>query len=450
MVSMTKAKKTKGQTSAPKAQISRIKGNGDYKVVMDKLDKMMKAIPRGTFSAMGGALAGLPGAAIGAGISSITGYGDYKIGKSQPSVKRPVASNSLTRYSGPVEVVPSFGMTETVRVRHREFVANIVVPATPSAFVNRLFRINPGNAITFPWLASLANSYQQYKIKGMVAEYVTNCADFASQFAMGTVTLCTNYNVQDAPFTNAVQCETSSFSVTSKPSMNILHALECDPNSMSYKQYYTAPNGSQINPINDFAMLQVVTEGLTASAGAIMGRLYISYDIELTKPVFNTASDRVDAVYYNWPVSLGLPLGQNTSTTGLIQGLVTGASMNTGKIVYSNADVADDTVILITDDANPTNAKNQIRIYRPGVLRINFSAAGTALSSIVPSGLVRLTQLANYGNEFTNIVSETYTFRASSDVTRSTSALLQLDWATSPSAVTQNSQMLQICFEPDS
>lgn len=449
MVGMTKKKSAKGQV--PKAQVSRIKGNGDYKVVMEKLDKMMKAIPKGTFSAMGGALAGLPGAAIGAGISSITGYGDYKVGgKLQSSVRRPVASNSLTRYSGPVEVIPSFGMTETVRVRHREFVANVVVPATPSAFTNRLYRINPGNAITFPWLASFANSYQQYRIKGMVAEYVTNCADFASQFAMGTVTLCTNYNVQDPPFTNAVQCETSSFSVTSKPSMNILHALECDPNSMSYKQYYTAVNGSPLNPVNDFAMLQVVTEGLTASAGAIMGRLYISYDIELTKPVFNTASDRVDAVYYNWPTSLGLPLGQNTTTTGLIQGLVSAASLNYNKVVYSNADVNDDTVVLISDDNNATNAKNVIRVYRPGVLRINFSTTGTALSSVVVANLVRFTQLASYGNETNTVVSELATLRATSEVSRNSFASLTIDWATSPSSITQASNLLQITFEPDS
>lgn len=447
MVSMTKAKKTKGQV--PKAQVNRIKGNGDYKVVVDKLDKMMKAVPKGTFAAMGGALAGLPGAAIGAGISSITGYGDYKIGKSQASAKRPVSSNSLTRYSGPVEVIPSFGMTETVRVRHREFVASIAVPATPSAFTNRLYRINPGNANTFPWLASFANSYQQYRIKGMVAEYVTNCADFASQFAMGTVTLCTNYNVQDPPFTNAVQCETSSFSVTSKPSMNILHALECDPNSMSYKQYYTAANGTPINPINDFAMLQVVTEGLTATAGAIMGRLYISYDIELTKPVFNTASSRVDAVYNNWPVSLGLPLGQNTSTTGLVLGLNANASLNSNKIAYSAIDVTDDTVLLISDDGNPTNAKNQIRIYRPGILRIDFSAMGTGISNLVPSGLSRLTELARVANETTTMGSWTSTYRASADVSRTTSALLQLDWSVSPSVVIQSSQVVQISFEPD-
>lgn len=449
MVGMKKEKSAKGQV--PKAQISRIKGNGDYKVVLEKLDKMMKAVPKGTFAAMGGALGGLPGAAIGAGISSITGYGDYKVGaKGQMGIKRPVSSNSLTRFSGPIEVVPSFGMTETIRVRHREFVTNITVPTTPAAFTNRLFRINPGNGSTFPWLASLANSYQQYKIKGMVAEYVTNCADFASQFAMGTVTLCTNYNVQDAPFTNAVQCETSSFSVTSKPSMNILHALECNPNSMSYKQYYTAPNGSEVNPINDFALLQVVTEGLTASAGAIMGRLYISYDIELTKPVFNVSSDRVDVVYQNWPVSLGLPFGQNTTTTGLVQGLNTVASLNPQKVVYSNADVAENTVLNICDDNNVTNAKNILRCYRPGVLRLTFSTTGSGLTNTVVSAVTRCVPLFSQENYSGTVYSLTFAYRISTDVTRNSASQIFIDWATSPSVVSQSSQTLQIAFEPDS
>ena len=76
--------------------------------------KVLKSLPKGTFTAVGGAagsLVGMPalGAAIGTGISAITGMGDYT-----------VQSNSLASVGTASLGVPQFNVGSTHTVAHRE------------------------------------------------------------------------------------------------------------------------------------------------------------------------------------------------------------------------------------------------------------------------------------------------------------------------------------------
>lgn len=253
-----------------------------------RVDRIMKMIPKGTFrnagSAAGMALGGPTGAAvgrvIGTGLSAITGYGDYE-----------VSMNSLNKVSTSVDTVPTFVRNDhSVRVTHREYVRDLNVPTNPGAFNNDAQPINPSNANLFPWLANMSRQYQQYRIHGMIVEYKTMSSDYAASGPLGTVCIATNYNVLDNKYATKIALENSEFAVSCKPSMSLIHAIECDPKVTGRDILYVRDLASQSEApadarLYDAGLLQIATAGLPGVAGSTLGEVWISYDIEFYKPV---------------------------------------------------------------------------------------------------------------------------------------------------------------------
>lgn len=272
--------------------------------------------PKGSFAKAGGMLGSLlgpKGAALGATagsmLSRITGVGDYK-----------VKSNSImtdtTSFSGEV---PAFGRTDnSTRIRHREFVTDITVGATPASFTNTAYVISPSNATLFPWLSSLAQNYQQYRIHGMVFVFKSTTSDYSAAGALGKVAMATNYNVRDSNFANMQELENAEFSVSGKPSFSRVHPIECAPNNGTplvkwvRDAQYDASGGD--DRLYDVGKFQFATQGLPASsANATIGELWVTYDIEFYKPIINRLAA---AVQYS-PVTVPVfdTLGGENSTS---------------------------------------------------------------------------------------------------------------------------------------
>lgn len=255
------------------------------------MDGLLKKIPKGAFARSGGAVGGMLGGTMGAafgqrlgkGLSAITGYGDYQ-----------VRSNTLSTVSTSVDMVPQFARTDhSVRVCHREFVGDLKVPTNPDEFNNNFVQlINPANTTLFPWLSRMATLYTQYKIHGMVITYKTMSSNYsAGGGPLGTVIIATNYNVNDQAFTTKVQMENSEFAVSCNPSTSLIHAIECDPKFSGLQTLYVLdPETQQPGAVSDprfyhYGKLQIATSGLPGAYNNTMGELWISYDIELMKPV---------------------------------------------------------------------------------------------------------------------------------------------------------------------
>lgn len=290
-----------------KQAIAHVDGQGNY--YTDRVVPVMQQlVPKGTFAAFGRKAGALGGAALGAragqpvlgamagrtaggflgnGLSRILGFGDYR-----------VQSNSIYKESmaiAPGESVPSFGMIgQETRVRHREYIQDIVVPATPTAFTNIAFTINAGNAATFPWLAALAANYQQYKVNGMVFEFKTLSSDITAGGALGAVILATNYDVTEDAFADKLHMENSQYAVSAKPSQSQIHTIECDPKLTQSKLLYVRDESSATSGLDarmsDLGKFQIATTGLPGSAGAVVGELWVSYDVSLYKPEIAAAS----------------------------------------------------------------------------------------------------------------------------------------------------------------
>jgi len=259
----------------PSKLTQKVRGKGGY-----FLDTLKSIIPKGTAAAAGGALGGLfgdTGRKIGgfAGdlFSKITGLGNYK-----------VHGNSLMTNNQS----PSFGNEgQGISIVHKEFIADVT---GSTAFTLNNYMINPGNAALWPWLAILAQSFEEYELLGMLVHYKTTSGNAVSSndAALGTVVLATNYNVADPNFTTKQQMESYEYATSCSPAESMLHPIECSPKQnfagtirFVLDQGTAVPTGYDPRLYN-FANLQVATSG--QQTAYVVGELWVTYHIRLMKP----------------------------------------------------------------------------------------------------------------------------------------------------------------------
>ena len=185
--------------------------------------------------------------------------------------------------------MPQFDSSkQTHIVAHREYIKDITTSSVAGAFKNESFIINPGQAATFPWLSSIAENYEQYRVHGMIFQFVTTSADAlnSTNTALGTVIMATDYNAASPAYTNKQQMENSQYANSAKPSVSQMHGIECAPALTPVSQLFTRsgalPSG-QDSRWYDLAKFQLATTGFQA-AGVVVGELWCTYLIEFMKP----------------------------------------------------------------------------------------------------------------------------------------------------------------------
>lgn len=214
-------------------------------------------------------------------IGRIFGSGDYVMSPN------PVKYNILVNESQ----VPQFGSKPNqVHVRHREYLGDILTSNTIGAFRRQDFPINPGMAVSFPWLSQVCGAtFQQYRINGMVYEFRTMSSDSlnSTNTALGSVIMATEYDSTDTVFTNKGEMENTEFGVSCKPSCNMIHAIECDRRQTSVSEQYirfSAPPPNSDIRMYDLGRFSIATSGFQA-ANVNIGELWCTYDITLFKAV---------------------------------------------------------------------------------------------------------------------------------------------------------------------
>lgn len=260
-------------------------------------------------SGIGGQYLGKPGehlgSAIGAFGSYLTGHGDYKVN-----------SNSL--FMG--TPVPTFhNGKRSVIVKHKEFLQDI---SSSILFNLSAYSINPGLSTSFPFLSGIAENFEQYKIHGMVFEFVSTSADALNSVntALGVVVSATEYNVNRANFINKQQMEAYEFSVSSKPSLTHVHPIECAPDQTPNNVYYIrtgAVPASEDLRLYDLGKYQIATVG--SQAAAVVGELWVSYEVEFFKPLLLPTN------YSSLSAHIGNASPTSTDILGPIQRAVSGS-----------------------------------------------------------------------------------------------------------------------------
>jgi len=225
-------------------------------------------------SMFGGSKAGANiGRFLGSGIGSIFGSGDYQMVGQSPEYNIFTNANQL----------PKFSTTAATNVVcHREYIGDVY---GTTLFANVGYSLNPGVSTTFPWLSTIAQNYQEYRFHGLVFEFRPLITDYVTSGAPGVVVMSTNYNADVTNYTSKQQMENSEFATSVKPTVGLMHGVECATgvtiNPQKYIRQGSVPVGQDLR-LYDLGNFQFATQ---ANPVQDLGELWVTYCCELFKPI---------------------------------------------------------------------------------------------------------------------------------------------------------------------
>lgn len=289
---------------AYKVRSRRVRGRGDYKVKNysyskpGPFGKVGRSLGKAAGNYLGGPIGGQVGEAVGGlahYIGKIFGSGDYVTNSEGIKENSIVLSQQIPQFGGGAS---------TTRIRHREYLGDVLTSSVAGAFSITNYALNPGLANSLPWLSQVCGStYQQYRINGMIFEFRSMSADAlnSTNTALGSVIMCTDYDSKDSVFTSKQQMENTLFGVSCKPSSCMIHAIECARSQTAVSELYiragAVPNGADIR-LYDLGRFSIATVGGQA-ANVNLGELWVSYDVTLFKPIEQPPGFLIDYANFN-------------------------------------------------------------------------------------------------------------------------------------------------------
>lgn len=224
------------------------------------------------------------------------------------------------------------------RIHHREYFKDMVAEgSSPSLFTSLGFPINPGMAETFPWLSQIAPRFEKVVYHSLKFDFETE----APTSLGGSVILTVDYDAEDAPPTSKVQAMAYKNAVRSPPWEECCHVSAKEDLSQQ-RQYFVrngaVPAGADIKLYdvgNLFACSQNVVTG-----GAILGELYVEYDLTLMTPQLQLpSSSGIDSVIVtgNTSQTVALPFGTLAQITSAIQPPLLSYNGVTGEFTFNRA-----------------------------------------------------------------------------------------------------------------
>lgn len=186
-------------------------------------------------------------------------------------------------------------------LRHREYITDVIT-GPDSGFNLTSYKIQPGIDTTFPWLAQVAQAFEQYRLRGCIFEFKSNSADAlnSTNTALGTVIMATEYDSTRPNFANKQEMENHQYAASAKQSCSMLHPIECAPDATSVVQLYVRPGAppADADPrLYDFGNFQIATVG-QQGASVNIGELWCTYEIELLKPMMNEPGALQQAAFF--------------------------------------------------------------------------------------------------------------------------------------------------------
>lgn len=228
-----------------------------------------------------GALIGAPstgstvGHGLGAAISKWIGSGDYQ-----------VTRNSIVSSARSSPSIPMMHNTgQSVVVRHKDYLGQVL--SSRSFAVQQAFTLNPGQLNTFPWLCNIARRFQEYTFKGVVFHYIPTSGSISSTQELGSVMLQTTYRSTDIAPNSKTEMMNEYWACETVPSDTMVHPIECDPKENPFNVQYVRSGdvaAGETKLIYDLGTTYVATSGQSTN-GAVLGDLYVTYEVELRKPV---------------------------------------------------------------------------------------------------------------------------------------------------------------------
>lgn len=215
---------------------------------------------------------------------------------------------------------------DSIRIVHRELVGNVSGSSSSAFTSSQELEINPGIIATFPWLATIAQNWESYRMHRMRLRYYTR----TSTSTVGSIIMAPDYDAADEAPSSEQAMSAYADVVEDCPWKDIV--CELKPSSMhADNKRKIIRTGTLANNLDiktyDVANLFVFTTG--SATAAAWGKLWIEYDVELFTPQSSSA----------------LPVG-------IVGGRVDGATSMTGAKPFGTAGAVDAQAVGITYDGS--------------------------------------------------------------------------------------------------
>lgn len=169
------------------------------------------------------------------------------------------------------------GKSDGKPVKMREFITDITGSVD---FACSTLEINPGRDVIFPWLATIANRYEEYAFRNLRFLYEPRC----STQTAGTVMLAIDYDAKDiTPSTKQIVLSYSG--AVSSAAWKDAQCI-CDPRILALRGHLftragAAPSSTDIKTY-DLGNLLICTMGFAGATAC--GELYVEYEVDLRIP----------------------------------------------------------------------------------------------------------------------------------------------------------------------
>ena len=198
---------------------------------------------------------------------------------------------SMIHRSGVAGFSGSDDETGAVVIKHREYITDIFGPAIGQNFQCLSFPLNPALDSVFPFLAQVAQNFDEYEFLQMVWEYRSTTTDIGSSTTgqCGTIIMATNYNSASAPFSDKGQMMEYAHAHSCKVTEHMVHGVECDPtkNAMSpilFTRSNPVVSGQDLKTY-DLGLFQLaIANSPPAYTNLPIGELWVEYSVRLRKP----------------------------------------------------------------------------------------------------------------------------------------------------------------------
>jgi hypothetical protein len=200
-------------------------------------------------------------------------------------VAAPVATGLVRKAGVPTMRASPNGSTI---IAHTEYFAEVTASSTIGAFAVTQYAINPGSAVMFPWLSTIAPSYESYRIQKLSFNFEPSVATSTA----GVVQLAVDYIVKDSAPSTKLELMSNAHAVRSPPyASSSYHLDQKDAGTLGTRRFVRSgavPSGTDPKTY-DVGNFLVATSGF-AAASTVAGELYVSYIVELITPQLDQAS----------------------------------------------------------------------------------------------------------------------------------------------------------------
>jgi len=233
--------------------------------------------------------------------------GAKKGGGGMSRVSAPVATARKGKVATAAKIAGNpYAPGGSMRVSHREYIGEVL--GSTSVFLNTKYPINPGMAVTFPWLSSVASDFEEYSFSKLAFHYEPEKPTSAAGYVMMAI----DYDPADAVPTTKQQLAAALGAVRTPVWSNVRD--DAASSQLKKQQSLYLRSGTLASNLDiktyDQGFLNIAV-GNCADA-TFIGELWVEYDVTFRVPQLNQSAELIAsslAIAGGGTISLAAPFG---------------------------------------------------------------------------------------------------------------------------------------------